>query len=155
MGKKKKRIYIRGILLIIIIISVFTFIRYEVWDTYVWPKICITKTCFKIEIANTPKTRELWLMNRRSLQKDRGMLFVFDQSNIYSFWMKNTRIPLDMIRMDESYNIVYIQHTAQPCTADPCSSYNPWTPAKYVLEINGWRAEELGIKIGDSMTFQK
>lgn len=155
MTKKKKRVYIRGILLLVVLVAVFCFIRYEAGDKYVGPKVCTSTTCFKVEIADTPKTREIWLMNRTSLEKDRGMLFVFQAPGIFAFWMKNTLIPLDMLRMDQNYKIVYIQNSAQPCTADPCPSYNPWTQANYVLEIKWWVAEELGVKVGDSMEFRK
>jgi uncharacterized protein len=64
-------------------------------------------------------------MNRTFLAKNEGMLFVFDGPAVHAFWMKNTVIPLDMVRLDSDFKIVYIQHMAQPCTADPCPTYNP------------------------------
>jgi len=74
-------------------------------------------------------------MNRTSLDEDKGMLFIFEQPGVFGFWMKNTLISLDMLRLDDQYKIVYIQNSAQPCPADPCQTYNPGKNAKYVLEL--------------------
>ena len=63
-------------------------------------------------------------MNRKSMASNRGMLFVFEEQKKHTFWMKNTLIPLDMIRIDSGLNIVDIQ-TAQPCTSNVCSNYTP------------------------------
>jgi uncharacterized membrane protein (UPF0127 family) len=53
-----------------------------------------------------------------------GMLFIFPKADLYNFRMKNTLIPLDMIRINDQFKVVKIL-TAQPCTADPCRTYNP------------------------------
>jgi len=74
-------------------------------------------------------------MNRESLPQDAGMLFVFDTPGSYGFWMKNTLIPLDIIRLDQNF-VVVDTATMTPCTADPCPSYNHRGLALYVLEIN-------------------
>ena len=72
-------------------------------------------------------------MYRESMSEMSGMLFVFEIADIYDFRMKNTLIPLDMLWIDENFNVVKI-HTAEPCTADPCPIYQPGKTAKYVLE---------------------
>lgn len=63
-------------------------------------------------------------MHREYLPEKSGMLFVFQQIGQYNFWMKNTLIPLDMIRINQDQKIIDIQQ-AVPCTADPCPSYIP------------------------------
>jgi uncharacterized protein len=78
-------------------------------------------------------------MYRESMSEMSGMLFVFEIADIYDFRMKNTLIPLDMLWIDENFNVVKI-HTAEPCTADPCPIYQPGKTAKYVLEINAGMA---------------
>lgn len=93
-------------------------------------------------------------MNRTSLDNDKGMLFVFREAEHYSFRMKNTLIPLDMIRLDEDFKILYIKNMAEPCTVDPCPLHTPWVSANYVLEIKWWRAQALGLQIGESMVLK-
>jgi uncharacterized protein len=115
-------------------------------------KVCHGQQCFDVEIAADDISREQGLMFRKSLSQGTGMLFVFDRMGLYQFWMKNTEIPLDMIWMDENYRIVYIKHQAQPCTQDPCDIIGPDVEAKYVLEINAGSAENLGIKVNETMT---
>ncbi|MDR0650181.1 MAG: DUF192 domain-containing protein [Candidatus Peribacteria bacterium] len=74
-------------------------------------------------------------MFRETLADNAGMLFIFDQEDHHSFWMKNTLIPLDILRLHSGLQIVDIQQ-AQPCEADPCPSYLPSSSAQYVLELN-------------------
>jgi hypothetical protein len=76
-------------------------------------------------------------MYRESLAENNGMLFIFPTpADSHYFWMKNTIIPLDMIWIDDQFKVVRVL-TATPCTADPCSIYNPDAVSTYVLEING------------------
>jgi uncharacterized membrane protein (UPF0127 family) len=63
--------------------------------------------------------------------------------------MKNTLIPLDIIWINSSQNVVYIKKNAQPCTPDYCPSIVPIKNAKYVLEINGGLSDKYEIKVGD------
>ena len=79
------------------------------------------------------------------------MLFVFEGDGYHSFWMKNTLIPLDIIWINSSQEIVYIERNAQPCTPDYCPLIVPWTYASYVLEINGGLCDEYDINAGDKV----
>jgi len=105
-----------------------------------------------VEIADEYDELREGLMFRESLAEDSGMLFIFGDEEIRSFWMKNTLIPLDMIFIDENFVIVGIEG-AVPCEEDPCPSYNSKKPAKYVLEVNAGYVKEVGIKIGDEVKF--
>ncbi|GHV24982.1 hypothetical protein FACS1894176_02450 [Bacteroidia bacterium] len=74
-------------------------------------------------------------MYRETLPDDAGMLFIFPDEATHSFRMKNTLIPLDMLRLSSGLQIVDMQE-AEPCTADPCPSYLPAEKSQYVLELN-------------------
>jgi len=116
-------------------------------------QVCYKEHCFLVELAKTNTEIEKGLMFRNHLDKDKGMLFIFGEEGVYSFWMKNTLISLDIIWIDENKKIVFLSENNQPCHTNNCPSINPGVKAKYVLEINAGIAEELGIKIGESMEF--
>ena len=111
-------------------------------------KVCINQNCFNIEIAKTNSQREKGLMYRLSLDQNKGTLFIFPSSNIYSFWMKNTLIPLDIIWIAENKTIVHIHEDATPCN-ETCLSIVPPSPSLYVLEINAGLTKALNLSIGD------
>src|SRR5580704_5899754 len=73
-----------------------------------------TRATVKIELADTPQSQELGLMYRDSLPSDAGMLFVFPNSSHLVFWMKNTRIPLDMLFADSHRRVIGIVANAEP-----------------------------------------
>lgn len=114
--------------------------KYEAWEKEN-PKICCNNICFNLEIADDEESRKLWLMNRESLSDNNWMLFVFENPWIYSFWMKNTLIPLAWIRIDSDLKIVDIIEM-NPCNTEKCEIYNPKSKAQYVLEINQWLISE-------------
>ena len=108
------------------------------------------------EIADTMKKRAEGLMYREYLPKDRGMLFTFDQAQPWTFWMKNTKIPLDIIWMNERKQIVHIARNVPVCTRndDGCPQYQPNEPAMYVLELGGGEADRLKLERGSRLQFK-
>ncbi|RIY03656.1 DUF192 domain-containing protein [Aureimonas flava] len=102
----------------------------------------------EVEVAATPKEREVGLMNRETLAEGAGMLFDFRESRPVSMWMKNTLIPLDMLFVDKSGTIVRIARNARPHSLETIPSGKP---VRYVLEINGGAAAGYGAKTGDRL----
>lgn len=119
-------------------------------------QVCIRETCFAVDLADTPQAREHGLMGVERLGENEGMVFVFESEGSYTFWMKDTLIPLDMIWIGRDGRVIYVQKDAQPCTADPCAVYGPpaGSRALYVLEVPGGTAERLGIAAGDEVTLR-
>lgn len=74
------------------------------------------------------------------------MLFIFSGDEIHSFWMKNTKIPLDLLWLDEDGRIIFLLEDVPPCLEDPCPSYGSMQKARYVLELKAGmcKLENLG-----------
>lgn len=113
----------------------------------------IGKVKFTVEIADTDEKQTMGLMFRRSIPDDFGMLFVYEDEDTRSFWMKNTLVHLDLIYLDRDKQVVDIFFNVPPCKCTPCETYTSKQPAKYVLELRGNRAKELNIKFGDTLFF--
>ncbi|MCK5402333.1 MAG: DUF192 domain-containing protein [Flavobacteriaceae bacterium] len=107
-------------------------------------------TQFDIEIAESDYDTQTGLMHRHAMQNDRGMLFIFPDMRMRSFYMKNTYIPLDIIYLDKDRLIVSIQENAKPVDETSLSSLYP---AQYVLEINSGLTKKWSIEVGDRITF--
>ena len=103
---------------------------------------------FTVEIADEPEEITTGLMNRESMDPDAGMLFDFGQPREAAMWMKNTLIPLDMLFMAPDGQVIAIARNAVPGSL---RTITPGVPVKAVLELNGGRAEELGIEPGDEV----
>ena len=99
----------------------------------------------EIEVANTESKRQIGLMNRSQMEENRGMLFMFDQDNSTGFWMKDTRIPLDIIFVGADSTVINVQKNAKPYDR---TNYPAAAPYRYALEVNGGSADKWGIKEG-------
>lgn len=105
---------------------------------------------FLLEIADTPEEREEGLSGRDTLPEDQGMIFVFETADQQCFWMKDTRIALDMLWFDANYRLIHRVMGVTPDTY-PTSFCSP-RPAKYVVELPGGTAEILNIKLDDELS---
>ena len=103
---------------------------------------------FNIRIADTEAHKELGLMFVTHLPSEEGMLFPEDKPKIFTMWMKNTLIPLDMLFIDTRGKILCVIENATPESLDILSCPKP---AKAVLEIGGGEARRRGIKVGDTV----
>ena len=101
---------------------------------------------FNIEVVDNDASRAKGLMFRQELAKDAGMLFDFFVERETSFWMQNTFIPLDMVFIAADGTVKTIHANARPLDTTPIAS---GVPVRFVLEIPGGRAAEIGLKPGD------
>lgn len=115
------------------------------------PSVVLGGERFKVEIADTQQKQALGLMFRDSMPSDEGMIFIFPNEAPRSFWMKNTRIPLDIMYFDKDLKMVSISADTPPCRVSRCPSYPSSKPAMYVLELNAGTASELGVGPGDTL----
>lgn len=108
------------------------------------------------EIADTPRKRAQGLMYRDHLKKDHGMLFFFSEPQAWTFWMKNTKIALDLIWLDDTKRVTHIERNVPICTKsdDSCPQYRPNNAdAVYVLEITGGTIDGYKIEKGTKLQF--
>jgi len=110
---------------------------------------------YAVELAEDDASRARGLMERTELPADHGMLFVFQDDAPRAFWMKNTKIPLDILYFDAELRLVSVQHDVQPCRADPCPLYPSGAPARYVLELNAGEARRIGVTSGDELAIRR
>ncbi|MFA5132428.1 MAG: DUF192 domain-containing protein [Candidatus Paceibacterota bacterium] len=111
------------------------------------------------EVVDTSASRALGLSGRKGLAPNEGMLFVFDASGRYGFWMKDMLFPLDIIWINQSGVVVHIERDVTP-ESYTGSKENPKTfintpDALYVLEINTGKAEEYGLYLGSKVKLEK
>jgi len=110
---------------------------------------------FRVELARTPAEQAKGLMFRTELADDAGMLFLFDDEAPRAFWMKNCKIPLDILYFDSQWRLVGKSLNTPPCNlGDRCPSYPSGAPARYVLELRGGLGEEMGVILGDRLEYR-
>lgn len=100
---------------------------------------------FTVELAADDRARATGLMNRPSMPRSAGMLFVYPRPVQASFWMKNTLIPLDMIFADRTGRVTRVHPNAIPLDLTPIDGGRD---VMFVLEINGGLAARLGLSSG-------
>lgn len=107
---------------------------------------------FTVEVADDDQERTRGLMFRDALEDGHGMLFIHDREERQAYWMKNTRIPLDILYFNASLELVSQQRDVPPCSAgDRCPPYPSRAPALYVLELNAGEARRLKLEDGATL----
>lgn len=114
-----------------------------------FPRAELTAGMHRIEaeVAATLPERTQGLMHRRSLDRNQGMIFVFPETAIHCFWMKNTPLPLSIAFLDEKGSIVGIDEMAP----DTETSHCPPRPARFALEMNAGWFKARGLKPGNTI----
>tara|TARA_B100000497_G_scaffold25254_1_gene29753 strand:- start:1645 stop:2073 length:429 start_codon:yes stop_codon:yes gene_type:complete len=102
-----------------------------------------------VEVANSDTKRQQGLMYRKDLAKDRGMLFLWPQSNTKCMWMKNTSLPLSVAYLS-SDGVIQEIYNMIPFSEDSVCSANS---TRIALEVNAGWFEENGIAVGDKLDF--
>lgn len=106
----------------------------------------------QVEVARTGAARRQGLMNRTKLKPHHGMVFLFENEEHQSFWMKNTLIALDMIFINRQGQVIGVVHEAEPMTTTP---RNVPGISQYVVEMVGGYARQYGIQKGTQVTLGK
>jgi uncharacterized protein len=104
----------------------------------------------QVELARTDAQRARGLMFRQDLPRDHGMLFLFDETSVQTFWMHNTLIPLDIIFLGDDRVVVGVAANAAPRTDTPRTVGKP---SRYVVEVSGGEAAAHGVGPGTRAVF--
>lgn len=109
-------------------------------------------TTLNIEIAESEYDTQTGLMYRENIQDNQGMLFIFKEEEMHSFYMKNTEFPLDIIFIKSDFTIASFQENTEPHNEEGLSSQ---VPIQYVLEVNAGLAQKWVLEVGDKIVFKK
>jgi uncharacterized membrane protein (UPF0127 family)/CheY-like chemotaxis protein len=119
------------------------------------PRVCFGDHCIRVELAVTPEQRTQGLMFRSALPPDTGMLFVFPEEGLWTFWMKNTYIPLDVVWLNDAREVVETYAMAMPAPGVPePPSFGGTQKARYVVEVASDFIRAHKIRVGDKVRFQ-
>lgn len=141
----KISLLILGILIVFILI----FIKID----YLNPKLPTTEInghVFSLYLAKTPQEQEEGLAKFNKIDKNQGMLFLFQKQDYHSFWMKNMQFPIDIIFINKN-KIVDIFQKVPVAVGENLPTYTTKAKADKVLEINSGLSNEYKIKIGDNV----
>ncbi len=147
-------------LLVASFVSLFLFTGCDFFGLFPGEKEVVFNTdngthTYLVEVADEKEERNTGLMNRESLEENRGMIFIYEEEIKPAFWMKNTLIPLDMVFMDEDFKVVDYFVNVQPCEEDPCPHYIPNSNAQYIVEVNAGQVGKMGLERGDVAEYKE
>ena len=121
------------------------------------PVVTLGSVPFRVELAISSAQRIQGLSGHPPLAPDAGMLFVFEQAERHSFWMRGMLFPLDIIWIDAECTVVHVTRNAPPQAPeqalDDLPRYVPPVPVLYVLEINAGGAESAAVTVGSPARF--
>ena len=127
-------------------------INFSKKDIFIISEYNNQKIRFMVEIADTDLKRKTGLQCRTKMELNEGMLFIWKTEDFRSFWMKNTSIPLDVIFINKTYEIVDVSRNAKPFSLKAISSKKK---AKYVLELNKGVLDSYNFDLSDKIIINK
>lgn len=133
------------------------FLGWYYWRHPLGAKAIINGHTIKLELAVTSHEKEIGLGYRDSLPQDTGMLFVYGHKEIFPYWMRGMRFPLDIVWIADNTVVdidvnVLVEQTDD---VNKLTVYHPSVAVDKVLELNAGKAAELNIKAGDTVEFKQ
>jgi len=161
---KKKILFKIFFSLIIFVIFLFIYKNYKSSDIQVqkYETVCgeykkveveIGTNLLSVDIADNNCKRELGLSNRISIKSEGGMIFIFEKAGNYGFWMKDMNFPIDILWINDDFNVVGIEKDVSTSTYP--KSFGEGYSAKYVLELSAGYSDKNNIKVGNKIFFRK
>jgi|SRR3989344_2593852 len=138
--------------LVIILGSIFLFLKQPVSRGEQVKFVKINDASIQVEVVRTPEARNQGLSGREVLPEGTGMLFVFEKSGQYGFWMKEMNFAIDIVWIAESFEVASIEHEVAPETFPKI--FYPNQAVKYVLELPAGTSRNIGIDTGSIVYFE-
>src|SRR3989344_1727929 len=144
-------VWFAGLILLFGAIAAYQLQYFNTFDSSVLPKaglyrITLAEVSLHVTIARTPQELQKGLSGTKSLPQGQGMLFVFPKADIYPFWMKDMKYPIDIFWIGEDGRIVYMAERVSPDSYP--ATYKSSTPAMYVLGLNAGFATAHNVQVG-------
>lgn len=115
---------------------------------YETKSVLVGQNVFSVQVADTEAKRVKGLGGREMLGEREGMLFVFPEPNYPTFWMKDMRIPIDIIWIDREQVIGFVENAEPQKLGEEVALYRPSHAIQYVLEVKAGTVRALDIKEG-------
>jgi uncharacterized membrane protein (UPF0127 family) len=142
-----------GLILLLIIAFFFTQSYFGFFTTKA--TATVKNHIFSIDVAKTPKEKEIGLSGKTSISTDYGMYFPFEKADYYAFWMKNMKFPIDIIFLKDNKIVTIFQNVPAPTSdTDKLPLYQPDEPANAVLEITAGLSQKYSLSKGDTILFK-
>lgn len=119
-----------------------------------WWELDLAEETFRLQRVADPESRRLGLMGRE-LAADEGMLFDFPAGTVPAIWMRNMRISLDLVYVDDHGVIANIFPAVPPCRSMPCEIYRAERELRFVLELPTGTASRLGLNEGQRLAMDE
>ena len=114
--------------------------------------VTILNQTFTVSIARTEEEKQIGLFEETTLAQTYGMLFVYETPGDYGFWMKNMKIPIDIIFIRQGRIVTIYQNVAPSASTNETQLiYKPEEPADMVLEIQSGLSQKYGFQKGDTL----
>jgi hypothetical protein len=144
-----KKIFLTLFTLTLIFLAVYFLFFHKTIENINYIKL--SGQIIKVETASTPEMQEKGLSGRKEIKENEGMLFVFENSGNYSFWMKDMNFPIDIIWLNEQKEVVFFKENVSPSTFP--ETFSPDKDSKYVLEVIAGFSQKNNLKIGERAQF--
>jgi uncharacterized protein len=141
------------IILLLILFGVIFFTQINFGQKLKTNQVIIDNKIINVELAQTSSQQEKGLGDRDSLAVDNGMLFIFPDSGVKMFWMKDMKFPIDIIWIKDNTIIGITANVPVPIDQKNLPIYASPAEVNYVLEVSAGFSKKYNFKIGDKVTF--
>lgn len=133
------------------LIVVFVVVGFVLWWHDNTAEVRVGAVTFQVVVADDESERQQGLGSRTAVTDGEGMLFVFPRDAQWAIWMKDMKIPIDIVWLDFNKQVIHVEQSVQPETYP--ARFSPPSNARYVLELTSGMVEKAAIKPGVTVQF--